>query len=299
MAIVFDIQKFSVNDGPGIRTIVFLKGCPLHCQWCANPESNAFKPELMIYPHKCIGCGKCAETCESGCFEMQGGNHIYNRSDCINCGKCTEKCYAEARRMSGKEMTAKEIIEEVDKDELFYENSGGGITFSGGEPLCYPDLVAEVLSYYKNKGISTAIETCGYVPWEDFEKVSSHLNLVMFDIKILDDEKHRKYTGVSNKEIHVNFMKISQLVTTVVRIPIIPTINDSEQDIKAFGEFVSRVRNKVKKIHILPYHKLGLNKYQALGREYSLQNLKMPSDDHMEEIKEQLESYGFYVCIGG
>lgn len=297
--LVFDIQKFSVHDGPGIRTIVFFKGCPLHCQWCANPESQGFAPELLVYPDKCIGCGKCVDVCEAGCFAVKGEEIIFDRSKCIQCCRCAEVCYAESRRQSGKFMTLDEIKEEVDKDMVFYKNSGGGITFSGGEAMCFPEAVKELAKYYKKQGVSTAIETCGYASWENYQAVLPYLDLVMFDLKILDDEKHKQYTGGSNARILENVKKISKNVKTVIRIPIVPTVNDAKGDIDAFGAFISGLKPEISTIHILPYHNFGLNKYYALGKDYPLDVIKAPSDEHMNEIKAQLEDYGFTVVIGG
>lgn len=299
-ALVFDIQKFSVHDGPGIRTIVFFKGCPLRCKWCSNPESQKFESELLIYPDKCVGCYRCAEVCEEGCFIKDNkGGFAFDRSKCTNCGKCAEVCYAEARRMSGKLMSIEEIKKEVDKDLIFYRNSGGGITFSGGEAMCFPETVKELAKYYKEvQGVSTAIETCGYVAWENYEMVLPYLDFVMFDLKCIDDERHKEYTGGSNKQILENARRIAKIAKTVIRIPIIPTLNDSVEDIDAFGKFVKELKT-VNVIHILPYHDLGLSKYLALGREYMLKGIKAPSDEHMQEIKRQLEGYGFEVNIGG
>ena len=299
-ALVFDIQKFSVHDGPGIRTIVFMKGCPLHCEWCANPESQNFQPELLFYPDKCIGCGKCAEVCEMGCFPaMENGEIRFDRDKCVNCCKCAEVCYAEARHQSGDWMSLDEIKEAVDKDIVFYRNSGGGITFSGGEAMCFPEVVRDLAKYYKEEQqVSTAIETCGYVAWENYEQVIPYLDLVMYDLKCMNDERHMRYTGGSNKRILENLEKISKSVDTIVRIPIIPSVNDSEEDIDAFGTYI-RDLGTIRTIHILAYHNYGMGKYEALGRNYQLKDLEAPSDEHMQEIKEQLEGYGFEVNIGG
>lgn len=298
-AYVFDIQKFSVHDGPGIRTIVFLKGCPMSCQWCANPESLMPFPELMYYPDKCIGCGKCVETCPQDAIECIDGMYLFDQSKCDNCGACAETCYANARKMTGKLMTVQEVIKEVDKDMTFYRNSGGGITFSGGEALTQPAFVKETAKYYKEQGISVAVETCGYVPWENFEAVAEYLDLVLFDVKMMDDEKHKQYCGRSNELIFSNLEKISGLVETIIRMPIIPGINDSKEDIDAIGARLKKIQVKTKKIHILPYHNFGVGKYNALNKPYLMENVQAPSDEHMEEIKQQLEDYGFEVIIGG
>lgn len=296
---VFDIQKFSVHDGPGIRTIVFFKGCPLRCRWCANPESQSFEPELLIYPDKCVGCGRCAEVCREGCFSQKDGTVVFDRSRCVSCGRCAEVCYPESRSLAGELMSLEDIKKEVDKDIPFYRNSGGGVTFSGGEPMCHPDAVEELARYYKEEqGVSVAVETCGYVPWENYQRTVKYLDLALFDLKCIDDEKHIKYTGGSNRQILDNISKISKLVKTVARIPIIPSVNDSPEDIDAFRGFIKEL-GTIDTVHILPYHNYGMNKYAALGRDYLLRELEAPSDEHMDDIKKQLEGYGFEVNIGG
>lgn len=294
---VFDIQKFSVHDGPGIRTIIFLKGCPMKCQWCANPESQISVPEVMAHPEKCIGCGKCGEVCESP-FDLYGVE-IREKTNCSNCGACAEKCYAGARKLTGKIMTVDEVIKEADKDMIFYKQSGGGITFSGGEAMLYPEFVSEVAAHYKKQGVSTAVETCGDVPWENFKKVISVLDLVLFDLKIMDSVVHEKYTGRPNERILDNLRQTAKEIETIIRMPIIPTINDDVNNIEAVGRFIESLDGKVKKIHILPYHNYGMSKYKGLGREYLLKDLKAPDSDHMEKIKNRLSKYGVEVIIGG
>lgn len=298
--LIFDIQKFSVHDGPGIRTVVFFKGCPLRCRWCANPESHKYTQDLMFYPDKCIGCGVCIDACPNGCIGVNDKKEMFfDREKCTECCACTKECYAGARRVSGDDMSLDEIKKEVDKDMVFYNTSGGGITFSGGEAMCFPDTVRELAEYYKGQGVTTALETCGYVPWENYEKVIQYLDLVMFDLKCMDDEKHREYTGGSNQLILENLKKIYKRVRTVVRIPIIPGVNDSEKDIKDFGEFISSMKDGIDTVHILPYHDLGLSKYNALGKKYLMEDVKAPDDEEMDRIKRQLEGFGFNVVIGG
>lgn len=298
--LIFDIQKFSVHDGPGIRTVVFFKGCPLRCRWCANPESHKYAPELMFYPDKCIGCGVCIKACPNGCIGVDHKTGMFfDRDRCTDCCVCTEECYSGARRKSGDEMSLDDIKKEVDKDMVFYETSGGGITFSGGEAMCFPETVRELAEYYKGKKVTTALETCGYVPWESYEMVIPYMDLVMFDLKVMDDAKHREYTGGSNRLILDNIKKLYKRVNTVVRIPIIPGVNDSEKDIDEFGRFVSTMKDGINTVHILPYHDLGLSKYNALGREYLMEDTKAPSDERMAEIKKHLEGFGFNVVTGG
>lgn len=294
---VFDIQKFSVHDGPGIRTIIFLKGCPMKCKWCANPESQSSGIEVMAHPDKCIGCKKCMEVCKNP-FDLYG-IEVREETNCINCGACAEVCYAGARKLTGKRMSVKEVITETDKDMIFYKQSGGGITFSGGEAMLYPEFVSEIAGYYKSLGISTAIETCGDVPWDNFEKVIPTLDLVLFDLKLMDSKLHEKYTGRPNERILDNLKHTAEKIETIVRMPIIPTINDCAENIEAVGNFLKLLNGKVKKIHILPYHNYGMSKYKSLGKRYQLEDLKAPDSAHMECIKNKLAKYELDVVIGG
>lgn len=298
-ATIFDIQKFSIHDGPGIRTIIFLKGCPLHCQWCANPESNNVQPELLFYPNYCIGCKACIKQCQSGAIKIINNIVTFDNSLCTGCLKCTEVCHSTARRISGKSMSIEEVLMEVEKDMVFYESSGGGITFSGGEPLLWPDFIQELSTIVKSHGINTVIETCGYYPQDNFEVVKDVTDLVMFDIKFINDEKHIKYCGVSNRQILSNFEAIIQYVPIIIRIPIIPGINDTPKDINSTIQFLTPYKNIIKEINILPYHNLGISKYDALGRSYLLKDLVVPSKEDMKRIKKIFECEGYTIKIGG
>ena len=294
---VFDIQKFSVHDGPGIRTVVFLKGCPMKCQWCANPESQLYTPEVIIHPDKCIGCGKCKEACDI--LKNSQSVKVGKPAGCKNCGDCVSVCCTGARSLIGKQMTPEELIREIDKDIIFYNQSGGGVTFSGGEAMMYPEFISEIAGYYKEKGISTAVETCGDVPWENFEKAIPYINLVLFDLKLMNSDQHLKYTGRPNDRIIDNLKKISNQVETIIRIPIIPTINDYEENIEGIGKFIESLEGRIKKVHILPYHNYGMSKYKGLGKDYLLKDLKATDNEHMEMIRESLCRYGADVIIGG
>lgn len=298
-AMVFDIQKFSIHDGPGIRTVVFFKGCPLNCQWCANPESNNSNAELLYYPDKCIGCEKCIDSCPNGAITVVDGKIAFNPSLCKNCLKCAEKCYAAARRITGKNMSLEEVLSEIKKDIVFYESSGGGVTFSGGEPFLWPEFIRELSINVKALGANTAIETCGYFPIENYKKVKDVIDFILFDIKIINDEKHIKYCGSSNRQIFSNFKTITQNADVFVRIPIIPGINDTPDELKALMEFLKPYKNKIVEIHLLPYHNLGISKYDALCRPYLLQDLPIPSNEHMRDIKSRFVHKGFQTKIGG
>ena len=297
-SLLFDIQKFCIHDGPGIRTNIFFKGCSLKCSWCANPESQSFKPELFVNNAKCIGCGNCMKTCPNHAFSEKNGKQVFDREKCLVCGKCTRTCHAGARKLYGKEYTIEEIIKEAEKDEVFYENSGGGITFSGGEPALWPDHVGEIAEYFYKKGISTAIETCGYAPWKNYERFIEYISLVMFDIKIWDARKHERYCGASNDLIFENLKKISEIADTMIRIPIIPSVNDSENELHSVAEYLKSFET-INRIHLLAYHNYALGKYEGLDKAYELDNVEPPSQEHMKKIKELFESYDFSVKIGG
>lgn len=298
-AVVTNIQKFSVHDGPGIRSIIFFKGCPLECQWCANPENINPKPQLMVHKSKCIGCGLCVDSCEKSAIVAGDGFVEVIRSQCQSCGKCTTVCSSHARVLKGELLTIDEVKRVIDKDLPFYKNSGGGITFSGGEPMLHPDFIVDIAREYRNKGLNSAIETCGCVPWENFEKVKEWIDLFLFDLKFMDCGKHEKYCKQGNELILANLQKLCESNRVIIRMPIIPGVNDTNQDIALAGEFLSKMKNKIEAIHCLPYHNFGISKYDALSMDYQLLNVKMPNAAYMENIKQMLELHGLEIQIGG
>ena len=283
MGTVFNVQRFCTSDGPGIRTTVFLKGCPLSCLWCHNPESKSAKPEIMYDSKKCIMCGKCSAVCPNGCHTFSEKGHIFHREKCVACGKCADICYASALEIAGCERDAKDVIAEVMKDKAFYDNSGGGMTLSGGEPMLQFDFTYELLRLAKEQGLHTCIETCGFAPTENYRKIADLIDIFLFDYKETDPIRHKEYTGVSNELILENLRVIDSLgAKSILRCPIIPTLNDREDHFKGIGDAASSLKN-VLEINIEPYHPLGSGKSTMLGKKYLLEELTFPCEDTVKE----------------
>lgn len=295
---IFNIQKFCIHDGPGIRTTVFFKGCPLKCMWCHNPESQEFHKELMIDKEKCTNCGKCIKGCSSGVISINQ-NHVENDLDkCVYCENCIDLCVNNVRQIIGKEYTINELMKEIKKDTIFYENSGGGVTFSGGEAISQIDFVEDLAEGCKYENIPVALDTSGYAPFSYFERIKDYVDLFLYDIKLIDEDLHKKYTGVSNKLILENLKRLSDIGANInLRIPLIEGINTSD-------DFVISVLNVIRKcnilsINLLPYHDTGKDKYARLNRSYNNESMKKPSDERMCEIENMFRSNGYKVKIGG
>lgn len=289
MGTIFNIQKFSINDGPGIRTTVFMKGCPLNCLWCHNPESKSRKTEIFFDARKCVGCRSC-EVCPYGCHVFTDTEHIFNREKCTACGKCAAECYTDALELVGTEKSVEEVIAEVMKDEAFYENSGGGMTLSGGEPMFQFDFTYELLKRAKENGLHTCIETCGFAKWEQYEKIADLVDIFLFDYKETDPGKHKEFTGVTNELILENLKKLDEKgCKTVLRCPIIPGLNDTDEHFTGIAKTANSLRN-VLEINVEPYHPLGKGKSEMLGKEYFSDDLSFADDNAVKEWIEKISS---------
>ena len=298
--LVFNMQRFSVNDGPGVRTIVFLNGCPLRCKWCCNPESQELKPVVMFKAQNCVGCGNCTVVCPTGASDLSVPGKI-DHSKCINCFKCVDVCYHQALEVSGKWMTVDEVLRELYSDRNVYRRSGGGITVSGGEALMQHEFLEELLRGCRSLGWTTAIETTGLAPKHVLTKIIPLLDTVMMDIKHIDPEVHKAFTGVSNTKILENALYIATIAKKlIIRVPTIPGFNADEDTIRGIAKFCSMMQqDHFGGIHLLPYHDFGTNKYDMLGKPYEMAGTERPEDAFMEKLKSIVESEGVRCQIGG
>ncbi len=297
--LVASIRRLAVHDGPGIRTIVFMKGCPLRCVWCAAPETQLPGREILHYPERCLGCELCRQACPEGAIAVASdADRRIDRSRCTLCGRCVEACAAEALQMPAREMSAAEVLAEVERDRMFYRHSGGGVTISGGEPLMQPAFTSALLRSCRQAGLHTAMETSGLQSWEVFAATLVDLDLLLYDLKLMDPEAHRQYTGASNERILENLERaVARGIPTVVRIPVIPGFTDQDSNILAMRQLLRGI-GPIRRIDLLPYHRLGEAMYARLGREYAL-SLPLVTDERLEHVAGLLQAAGFVVQVGG
>jgi pyruvate formate lyase activating enzyme len=263
--LIFDIQKFSIHDGPGIRTTVFFKGCPLRCLWCHNPESQSVAPQLSFLPDRCIGCGYCLRTCPHHAHALVDGKHVLRREECVACGDCTRECYSGALERIGREATVEEVLADVLKDKAFYEHSGGGLTLSGGEPLLQIDFADALLSAAKAAGLHCCVETCGFTDFARFERLRGKVDLFLYDLKETDDARHREFTGAPLAPILANLRRLHDSGAKIIlRLPVVPTLNDRPEHFAAVARLAGELP-RIEGVDVMPYHRFGLGKRDKLG----------------------------------
>ena len=289
---IFEIKRFAVHDGDGIRTTVFFKGCPLKCVWCHNPEGLSAQAELAYFVHKCIHCGECLSVCATGAHMLEDGKHVFKRVNCIACGKCAEVCLGNALAFYGKEYTVEELLPILLKDKDFYQNSGGGVTLSGGECLLYADFCAELLQRLKKNGIHTAVDTCGMISKSALDKVIPYTDVFLYDLKAFSDDVHQRCTGHGNGQILDNLTYLTERGAAVeIRIPLVPDFNDGEAD--KIGHLLSGLNN-LTKVRVLPYHDLAGSKYASLGIKNTLPQ-RLLTQNEITMYENTLKKYGLNV----
>ena len=296
---IFDIKKFAIHDGPGLRTTVFFKGCPLECWACHNPEGKEGRIDLFVREERCTLCGDCIDLCDPGSISLADSSLAVDRSTCTSCGLCIDACLPGALTIAGRKVTVGEVLKEIERDVVFYDQSGGGVTFSGGEPLSQPDFLLELLRECKERDISVAIDTSGQAPLDLVKSVAEMADLFLYDLKLVDAKRHEDFTGSTNEEILANLIWLAENgPPVVVRVPLLAGINDDADNISALGEFVAGMSNGLS-VDLLPYHRAGVDKYTRLGHAYRMEDALPPSEEATDSVVRTLQEYGLKVFVRG
>lgn len=301
---ISNVERYALNDGLGVRTTMFLKGCPLRCKWCSNPETQDPREEFMFFEDNCISCGACMLSCPYGALTDKAEP---DWKICRGCAEredafaCVKTCYAKSRKVSGQKQSVEDVVDAAKRDMAFYIKSGGGVTISGGEPLTQPEFLKALLKKLKENWINTAIETCGMGSVETCKEIAPYVDMVFFDLKCMSGKKHKEWTGTDNAKILENFLVMSQLAREnsfelIARTPVIPGFNDTEKDIEEIALFLQKAGDGISGYELLPYHRLGRGKYRSLGRNYELEDLVSPSDELMEKLNQKASGYGIKMC---